>query len=287
MKPSPAIYLPVLIFCLFVSCTKAQTPPAVNPPAKYKLVWSDEFNYTGLPDPAKWGYEHGFIRNNESQYYTYARKQNAYVHDGVLEIKGIREDYPNEFYIKGSANWTTRDSLAHYTSACLVTLNKESWKYGRIEIRAKIPKGQGVWPAIWMLGADAPQVGWPQCGETDIMEFIGRDSTHIYGTIHYAAAGNNGHASSGSSMETPQPYNNFHIYALEWDSSEMKIFFDDSLYHTFEVDNAALNGDNPFRKPFYLLLNLALGGAWGGPVDDNMLPQSFLIDYVRVYAPAR
>ena len=279
MKLSAINYLiPGLL--LLCSCARSQQQ-LTDPASEYKLVWNDEFNYTGLPDSTKWTYEEGFIRNHETQYYTYARPQNAWVHDGYLEIKAIKEDYPNKFYKRGSTNWTTRDSLVHYTSACLITLGKESWKYGKIEVRAKIPHGQGVWPAIWMMGADRPGVGWPACGETDIMEFIGKDSTHIYGTMHYPSA--NGPASNGSKVETMQPYNGFHVYGLEWDSTEMKISFDSTVYQTFPVNDATLNGDNPFRKPFYLLINLALGGAWGGPVADSVLPQSYLIDYVRVY----
>ncbi len=284
MKPFRINYLLAGLLCAQISCTKAQGP-SVSPPHLYKLVWSDEFNYTGLPDSSKWTYEHGFIRNQESQYYTYARQQNAWVHDGMLEIKAIKEIYPNEFYVRGSTDWKTQDSLVQYTSACLITLGKASWKYGRIEVRAKIPGGQGVWPAIWMMGENRLSVDWPACGETDIMEFIGRDSTHIYGTMHFA--GSNGPVSNGKRIETPAPYDGFHLYALEWDSTEMKIFFDDSAYQVFPVGEATLNGDNPYRKPFSLLLNLALGGAWGGPVDDAILPKSFLIDYVRIYAPAK
>ncbi len=279
MKLSAINYLiPGLL--LLCSCARSRQQ-ITNPASEYKLVWSDEFNYTGLPDSTKWTYEEGFIRNHESQYYTYERPQNAWVHDGYLEIKAIKEDYPNKFYKRESTNWVTRDSLAHYTSACLVTSGKESWKYGKIEVRAKIPHGQGIWPAIWMMGADRLQVGWPACGETDIMEFIGRDSSHIYGTMHYPSA--NGPASNGTKTETMQAYNDFHVYGLEWDSTEMKISFDSTVYQTFPVNDATLNGDNPFRKPFYLLINLALGGAWGGPVADSVLPQSYLIDYVRVY----
>lgn len=279
MKFSPINYL-ISGLLLLCSCAKSQQH-MTNPAPQYKLVFDDEFDYKGLPDSTKWTYEEGFTRNHESEYYTYARPQNAWVHDGYLEIKAIKEDYPNKFYKRGSTNWTTSDSLAHYTSACLVTLGKESWKYGKIEVRAKIPHGQGIWPAIWMLGTDEARVGWPLCGETDIMEYIGRDSTHIYGTMHYASA--SGAASNGNKLETFQPYNSFHVYGLEWDSTKMKTTFDSTVYQTFFVDEANFKDDNPYRKPFYLLLNLALGGSWGGPVADSVLPQSFLIDYVRVY----
>jgi beta-glucanase (GH16 family) len=134
-------------FCIYVAAQH-----------KLKLVWSDEFNYTGLPDSTKWTYEHGYIRNHENQYYTLARKENVFVHDGVLEIKGGKENYANEFYKKGGNDWRTSDSLTRYTSASINTLGKASWKYGRVEVRAKIPKGLGVWPAIWMMGINIP--GW-------------------------------------------------------------------------------------------------------------------------------
>jgi len=173
--------------------------------------------------------------------------------------------------------------LAYYTSASINTLGKASWKYGRIEVSSKIPKGLGVWPAIWMMGVNRSQVHWPACGEIDVMEFVGHDSASIFGTIHYAKEGGEGHGSSHNKIETIRPYDDFHLYALEWDSTELKIFFDDKLYHSFKIENATIKNDNPFRKPFYLLLNLALGGEWGGEIDDAILPQSFLIDYVRVY----
>ena len=270
------IAMVVITACLTVINASAQK--------KLKLVWSDEFNYTGLPDTAKWSYETGFIRNQEKQYYSAARKENIYVQGGFLEIKAAKEEYPNALFKKGSEEWRTSDSLAHYTSASINTLGKESWTYGRIEIRAKIPKGLGVWPAIWMMGINRSEVHWPGCGEIDIMEFVGHDANHIFGSIHFAGEGLQGHGASHDKIEVTQPYNSFHIYALEWNSDEINIFMDDRKYHSFKVDSAnTVSHGNPFRKPFYLLLNLALGGAWGGPIDDHNLPQSFLIDYVRVY----
>lgn len=249
-----------------------------------KLVWQEEFNYTGLPDPKKWTYEEGFIRNQERQYYTVKRKENVYVHNGMLEIKGRKENHANTQFEKGSSEWRKSDSLAYYTSGSINTLGKASWKYGRIEVRAKIPHGMGVWPAVWMMGINRSEVQWPACGEIDIMEFVGHDSTHIFGTIHYPKDGaQNGHGSSHEKIEVEDPYNNFHVYAMEWDSSQIKVFFDDQVYHSFQLSEADSKNDNAFRKPFYLLLNLALGGAWGGPIDDKILPQSYFVDYVRVY----
>ncbi len=271
----------ILFTLLFVATQLLYSQPTLK---KWQLVWGDEFNYTGLPDSAKWGYEEGFVRNNESQYYTKARKENAWVANGVLTITGRKETYPNAHYKPGTKRGRAKDSLSSYTSAALITLDKKEFTYGRIEVRAKIPQGFGVWPAIWMLGYDRGLVRWPYCGEIDIMEFVGHDSSHIYGTAHYAdTTAKHAHASSGGNITTPQPYSDFHIYAVEWNEKEINFFFDDSLYHHFEIDKAGTGADNPFRKPFYLLLNLALGGDWGLKIDDANLPQKYLVDYVRVY----
>ena len=145
---------------------------------KWQLVWSDEFNYHGLPDPAKWDYEEGFVRNGESQYYTRARLANARVEDGHLTIECRKETFtpPNHAPVA-------------YTAASLITLHKEAWQSGRIEVRAKLPYGQGVWPAIWTLGTNITQVGWPACGEIDIMEFVGKETNNVHGTVHYAVDG--------------------------------------------------------------------------------------------------
>jgi len=240
--------------------------------ADWKLVWADEFNYQGLPDPTKWNYEVGFVRNHESQYYTQARLENARVEDGHLVIECRKENFT-----------PTNHSPVKYTAASLITLHKESWRYGRIEVRAKLPHGRGVWPAIWMLGTNITQVGWPRCGEMDIMEFIGKDPHGIHGTVHYSLAGQ--HQSSGHRLETNQPWADYHIYALEWTPERMDFYFDQTKYHSVRVDQANQGTTNPFRAPQYLLLNFALGGDWGGPIDDAMLPQQFLIDYVRVYQP--
>jgi len=270
-----SIVLFLLLILLSNTATLAQQ--------KRQLVWSDEFNYTGAPDSKKWIYEQGFIRNQEKQYYTSSQK-NAYVHNGVLEIKAKKENCVNESYKAGTQEWRTKDSIANYTSASINTLGKASWQYGRIEVRAKLSKGLGVWPAIWMMGINRQEVHWPTCGEIDIMEFVGHDSASIFGSIHFATDKNaEKHGSSHSKIEVIKPYNDFHIYAMEWDSSEIRIFFDDKLYHSFRTENADTGKENPFRKPFYLLINLALGGSWGGPIEDSNLPQSYLIDYVRVY----
>jgi beta-glucanase (GH16 family) len=150
-------------------------------------------------------------------------------------------------------------------------------------VRAKIPAGMGVWPAIWMLGDNVSKVGWPLCGEIDIMEFVGHDSSVVHGTVHYAQPVLKEHLQSGGKIVVPQPHNDFHVYAAEWNSEEIKFLFDDKVYHSFRVDEAGADTSNPFRQPFYLLINFALGGSWGKAIDDKVLPQKFLVDYVRLY----
>ena len=234
----------------------------------WKLVWSDEFNYQGLPDKTKWDYEEGFVRNHESQYYTRERKENARVENGNLVIECRKE----HFQPKGN-------QAVEYTSASLTS--KLSWQYGRIEMRAKLPQGKGVWPAFWTMGTNRTQVGWPRCGEVDIMEFVGKDTNHIHGTAHYAVDGR--HQSDGGKLETASPFDDFHLYAVEWYPDRIDFFFDKIKYHTVRLDQAGSGEGNPFRKPHYLLVNFAMGGSWGGPFDDATLPQQYLINYIRVY----
>ena len=240
---------------------------------EWKLVWSDEFNYTGLPDKTKWNYEEGFIRNDERQYYTRERLENARVENGMLVIECRKDHFKPENH-----------APVDYTSASLETRRTASWQYGRIEMRAKLPEGNGVWPAFWTLGTNITEVGWPRCGEIDIMEFVGKETNNVHGTLHYAVNGK--HQSDSGTMETPKPYEGFHVYAVEWYPDRMDFFFDKKKYHTVLLDKAGKGERNPFRAPHYLILNFALGGSWGGPVDDAILPQKYLIDYVRVYQKA-
>ncbi len=251
--------------------------------AKWNLVWQDEFNYCGTPDSTKWGYEEGLIRNNEKQYYTKGQVKNVKAENGLLYITGLKEYVTNTFCKANTTDWRYKDSVAFYTSASINTKNKFEFTYGRVEVKAKLPSGLGMWPAIWMLGADTTAGGWPFIGEIDIMEFIGSEPEHIYGTLHYVDALTGKHASNGNKITINNLDSGFHIYAMEWDEKEIDIFFDDALYHRFYFQSLNNVAKHPFQKPFYLLLNLALGGSWPGPIDDTVLPQQFIIDYVRVY----
>ncbi|MDQ1090532.1 beta-glucanase (GH16 family) [Siphonobacter sp. SORGH_AS 1065] len=247
------------------------------------LVWSDEFNYQGLPDPKKWNYEEGFVRNKEPQYYTKERLQNIRVENGTLIIEARKESYPLQK--SGSANaQRAGQSVAGYTSASIMTLGKKTWKYGRFEVRAKVPKGKGSWPAFWMKGANNPTVKWPFCGEIDVMEYAGKDSTQVYGTVHYADSTDQ-YRYEGKKPSVGAPYEDFHIYAAEWYEDRIEFYYDDLKYFVFDLAKAQKGSENPFQKDFYLMLNLALGrqGTMAGPLYDEILPLTYVVDYVRVY----
>jgi beta-glucanase (GH16 family) len=278
------VSIPVLVFVVVANATASSSRYAdTTCKRNWKLVWSDEFDYSGLPDQSKWNYEEGLVRNHEKEYYTKERKENAVVKDGFLYITGIKEHYHNNAYKLGSENWQTKDSVADYTSASINTQGKASWKYGKIEVRAKLPTGKGVWPAIWMLGDNISKVGWPGCGEIDIMENVGFEPNNVYATMHFSDPETKKHASNSKNTQSPTLSGDFHIYSLEWDKKLIRIYLDNTLYQTFDVDDAGKGRRNGFRHKQYMLLNLALGGDWGGRIDDSIFPQQYVIDYVRVY----
>ncbi len=244
-----------------------QDLPEPPGPEGWTLVWSDEFDTPGQPDTSKWAYEEGYIRNGELQYYTSGRSENARVEDGNLIIECRRD------------NWEGHE----VTSASLNTHGKQHFLYGRIEVRAKLPTGLGTWPAIWMLGVNIGEVGWPTCGEIDIMENVGYDPYRIYGTVHTEAYNHVEGTAVGSNIDVSAPWESYHVYALEWFPDHLDIFVDDDKYFTFA--NEGTNATWPFDKEHYLLLNFAFGGSWGGAqgVDMDLLPLQYYIDYVRVY----
>jgi beta-glucanase (GH16 family) len=235
----------------------------------WQLVWSDEFNQDGLPDTAKWGYDVGYIANKEKQYYTQSRLENGRVEDGNLVIEARKE------------SWEGYD----YTSARLVTRGKQTWTYGRFEIRAKVPSGNGTWPAIWMLGTNIREAGWPTCGEIDIMEYVGYDPNIVHANVHTKAYNHSIGTNKGDKIELEKPWENFHVYAIEWFDDRIDFFVDDVKYFSFAKESDQDPAVWPFNQPQYLLLNLAIGGNWGGTkgIDDNLFPHKFYVDYVRVY----
>ena len=254
---------------LALASVQAASCSTQESPRKMRLVWAEEFDYNGLPSPTIWGYEVGLIRNQEAQYYTEARLENARVEGGCLVIEARKEDFVG----------------AKYTSASVNTLGKKEFFHGRIEVRAKIPTGIGSWPAIWMMGTDIPRVGWPECGEIDIMENVGYEPDRIYATVHTPGSVNRpGLVTRGGHIDIPEPFADFHLYAVEWRADRLDFFLDGQKYFTYKRDSRYPDYWR-FDKPFYVLLNLAIGGSWGGMhgIDDSVFPLKYYIDYVRYY----
>ena len=236
---------------------------------KRKLVWQDEFNYSGLPNAAKWNYDVGGNGwgNEELQYYTDKKTANARVENGKLIIEALKEPLEKNAY----------------TSARLVTKGKGDWTYGHIDVRAKIPKGRGSWPAIWMLGSTTP-LKWPDDGEIDIMEHVGYDQGVIHASTHTKKYYHSIGTQKTATITLPDCSEAFHIYSLDWNAETVTILIDKKPYFTFKNEHTG-NEAWPFNKPFHLLLNIAIGGGWGGQkgVDDSIFPIRMEIDYVRVY----
>jgi beta-glucanase (GH16 family) len=288
---SQPIFLAMILLtvvCTAGSHAAAQSNPPQTPqtvPALWKLVWSDEFNGPNgsAVDGSKWISETGGggWGNNELEYYT-SRLDNASQQDGNLVIKVLSEKY------------TGADGVSrNYTSARLKTLGKFSQTYGRFEARIKIPRGQGIWPAFWMLGNDidkpaSDKSGWPTCGEIDIMENIGKEPTLVHGTIH--GPGYSGEHGIGAPFELPGGgpfFDDFHIYAVEWEPNTIRFYVDDHLYATRTPADLPKGAKWVYDHPFFLLLNVAVGGGWpGNPDATSTFPQTMLVDYVRVYERA-
>ncbi len=232
-------------------------------------IWSDEFDYTGLPDTKKWSYETGCaLYNNELQNYTASRLENARVESGNLVIEARKE-------ASGGCN---------YSSARLITKFKGDWLYGRIEVKAKLPTGKGMWPAIWMMPTDAAYGGWPNSGEIDIMENVGYEPNRIFHTIHTQSYNSTIGTAKSANETVITPYSVYHVYAMEWFADHIDFFVDDVKEFTFtkEASNSKVW---PFDKRFFLILNIAFGGTWGGSqgIDNSIFPQKMYVDYVRVY----
>lgn len=254
-----------IISISFAGCSKDETiniPKDTIPEIPgYTLIWNDEFESATI-DLTKWEHEVNGDGggNNELQYYT-AAASNSYIENGSLVIQALKENYQTK----------------EYTSARLRTADRGDWLYGRIDVRAKLPFGQGLWPAIWMLPTDWEYGGWPASGEIDIMELLGQEPYKVYGTIHYGTSAN--HQSSGASYQLPSSTfsADYHLFSIVWDSISFRWSVDGNEYHT-EVHG------QPFDKRFHLLLNVAVGGNWpGSPNASTTFPQRMFVDYVRVY----
>lgn len=247
--------------------TSEQITIFVSPPSFDNLIFSDEFDVDGSPQNLKWGYDIGTGSNGwgngESQYYT-SRTDNVIVEDGLLKITAKKENY------QGS----------EYTSTRMLSKDKFEFKYGKVEVRAKLPEGGGTWPAIWMLGANFETVGWPSCGEIDIMEHAGNNHGTVQSAMHTSS-------SSGDTVNKGSQYledvsTAFHVYAVVWTSEKMVFSIDDDVHYTYNPSNK--NSDTwPFDADQFIILNVAMGGGFGGVIDPNFTQSKMEIDYIRVY----
>ena len=252
-------------------------------------MWSDEFNAEGRPDESTWNFEQGFVRNHEAQWY---QQDNAWQQDGLLIIEARREQRPNPTYDPDSRRWGQQRPTIGYTSACLTTAGKRTFLYGRMEVSARIPTGGGAWPAIWTLGSRQP---WPSCGEVDVMEYYPiKGVPHILANVAwgsdrpYDAVWNSRKVPfSRFTDRDPHWAQRFHVWRMDWDETSIRLYLDGELLNEVllsqTVNGSVGHHSNPFRQPQYILLNLALGGDNGGPIDDAALPMRYEIDYVRIY----
>lgn len=256
---------------------------------EWRLVWSDEFDGMGRPDATTWNFERGFVRNHEAQWY---QEENAWQEDGLLIIEARKEQKPNPTYRKNGRYWGQHREQIEYTSACLTTMGKREFLYGRLEVSARIPTSGGAWPAIWTLGSG---MEWPSCGEVDLMEYYPiNGKPHILANVawgddeHFHAVWNSRkvpftHFTSRDAAWAQQ----FHTWRMDWDEESIRLYLDNELLNEVPL-STTVNGivghyTNPFTQPQYILLNLALGGDNGGPIDDVALPMRYEIDYVRIY----
>ena len=239
-----------------------------KPDSRRKLIWSDEFNYKGLPDSSKWNYDVGGdgYGNNEAQFYTKNRPENAKVENGNLIIEARKE------------NWEKNK----YTSARLLTRGKFSFQYGTVEVRAKLPKGRGTWPAIWMMSGNMKK--WPDDGELDIMEHVGFNQGYIHASVHTKKYNHIIGTQKTDTLIVKDASEKFHIYKADWTPEKIDVYIDDQKFFTYENKEKTYEAW-PFDQPYFIILNLAVGGFWGGKegIDDTIFPQKYEIDYVRVY----
>ncbi len=251
-------------------------------PRDYRLVWADEFDTNGRPDPNNWVYERGFVRNEELQWY---QPENARCENGLLIIEARRERKPNPSYDPNSSSWRRNRQYAEYTSACLKTMGRHRWTYGRFEMRGRIDMRPGMWPAFWTLGSAR---GWPGCGEIDIMEYYRGmllANACWAGERRWAAVWDDLRKPI-TEFADPNWSAKFHIWRMDWGKENIKLYVDDELLNTVELSktiNGTRDKANPFHEPHYILLNLAIGGSNGGDPSATEFPARLEVDYVRVF----
>lgn len=280
---TPAHALAAVLVCM--ACCQALAPGlgSADPPRGLRLMWSDEFNTDGRPSEEDWAHERGFVRNRELQWY---QRDNAFCEDGCLVIEARRERKDNPLFGSDSrrvSDWAARREHIEYTSASLTTRGKHQWRYGRLEVRGKIPTDPGAWPAIWTLGVRG---GWPGGGEVDVMEYY---RGKLLANLAWGAQWREVVWRTESVPLATFPagwHNQFHVWRMDWDEHEIRLTVDDRLLNKVSTDEASARRDSdphPFRQPHYLLLNLAIGGTQGGDPAGAEFPIRYLVDYARIY----
>ncbi len=273
-------FILLMILLIAVACDEEGTAenevkdPEIEIPEGYTLAWNDEFELNSI-DTNKWEHEVNATGggNNELQYYT-AREENSFVKDGKLHLVALEDYYEGD------------EGLRQFSSARIRTLNKGDWKYGRFEIRAKLPKGQGLWPAIWMLPTDGIYGNWAASGEIDIMELLGQDPTRVYGTLHHGGTyPDNVHIGENYVLPSSDFSSDFHVFRFEWEQNEMRWYVDDVHYATQNSwYTKGYDYPAPYDQRFHMILNVAVGGNWpGSPDETTTFPQEMVVDYVRVF----
>jgi beta-glucanase (GH16 family) len=258
----------------------AEGASEIAAPAGYHLVWSDEFDVNGAPNPDNWGFEQGFARNEEAQWY---QPDNASVQAGFLIIEGRREQVPNPNYQAGSGDWKKNRQFADYTSSSLHTRDRQSFQYGRFEMRARIVAEAGLWPAFWTLGVAGE---WPSCGEIDIMEFY---NSRLHANVACGTS-TQWQAKWDSASKLVTDFGDadwdakFHVWRMDWDEQQIALSVDEQQLNTSNLaDMLNANGSSPFEQPHYILVNLAIGGLSGGNPANTAFPSRYEVDYVRVF----
>ena len=284
MRRLPITCIFFLFLSLLAGCNNQKSSNAGVTSDGYILIWSDEFDYDGKPDPANWNYENGFVRNEEFQWY---QKENASCRNGKLVIEAKRERTENPNYVSGSNDWRTNREFAEYSSSSLMTKGLHSWTFGRFEMRAKIDTHPGLWPAFWTLGSNGD---WPHNGEIDIMEYYkdqllaniawgGREKWQpVWDTFILPLDSLRGKDKDWSDK--------FHIWRMDWNKNSISLYLDDALMNSADLSttiNKDAEGENPFLLPHYIIINLAIGGKAGGDPSKTDFPAFYEIDYVRVY----
>lgn len=269
----------IIFINLFGCATKESKPSKIN---GYELKWNDEFNVDGIPNDKNWTYEEGFVRNLENQWY---QKENAYCKNGFLIIEAKKEKKANPNFVSyDHKDWSKNRDSIRVTSSCLMTKGINSWKFGRFEMRAKIPVAKGMWPAFWTLGVEG---NWPANGEIDIMEYY---RGKILANVAWkSSTGSTAWESKEAFLNTLKNTlwaNGFHVWRMDWDKESIKLYVDNQLINEIKIKKT-INRKNkiisPFEQPHYLLVNLAVGGTEGGEFTDKSFPSQYIIDYVRVY----